>query len=288
MIGSVTQLEILDRIWARSAGEYVFLPTISRGNFNSGQAHKLPVSELFNQPEDTDVYFTPVAYDEPMRVTENISEPGVLYADLDDGYDRHQLANFPPSVLWETSPNNLQAVWFLTDTVLPSTHTNLNRRLSEHLRADHSSWIPTKLLRIPGSINYKRGGAHGRLLKVREALAYDPEDLMEILPELRRSISDPVTVPAVPTPEEWRALVEEVWPVLTVRAKWLMKQTRVEDRSLHLVQIASEMATIRIDPEVIFGTLTRLVTNKFADRPDVLWNSIVLPISEKAIKNFQS
>lgn len=287
MIGTLTQQEILYQIWDHSRGLYVFLPTISKGVFNNGPAFKL-YPELYNQPESTDVYFTPVAYSDTLRLTENIDKPGVLYADLDDGYDREQLANFPPSMLWETSPNNLQAVWFLTEPVLVGDHIILNKRLNLHLRADRSSWIPTKLLRIPGSINYKRGGAHGRLLKIRESVLYDPVQLNEVLPQLPPAISEGVTVPAVPTAEEWRALVEEIWPVLSIRCRWLLKQRQVEDRSLHLVQIAAEMAAIRIEPEVIFGTLSRLQTNKFADRPDVLWESIVLPMVEKAIKNLQN
>lgn len=278
MLNELTQLEVLQQIWARSAGEYVFTPTIDRGVFTEGLAAFPENVSLLPQSEGVDVYFTPVLYDFPDRKTENISQPGVLYADLDDGYSRRQLDEYPPSVLWETSPFRLQAVWFLTDPMYPEDQIELNRRFNYNMRADANSWIPTKLLRIPGSANFKRGGVHGRLLKLREALEYDPDDLSAALPELPNRQGLGATVPAVPSPEDWQALLDEVWPVLPLSLRSMMKKSAVSDRSLHLTQMAAAMATISLPPETIFGLLSRLRTNKFADRPEVLWSSVVEPI----------
>lgn len=275
--------DVLHTIWQHSWGGLIFLP--SRDS-ETGQWHENPgVSYLdadLTQPTGHDFYFTPGCYRRGPRKAENLADLGVLYADLDTDYDPAALISIRPSVLWETSPDSLQAVWFIYPSNMPADWTiDLNHKLSIFMRADAGSWIPTKLLRVPESVNWKRGGVRGNLLEFDRNLTYNAVELSEewfirniSLPE---SELDVWGVPNVPTLSEWKATLDKWWPSLPVNARRMLTQPQVSDRSLHLSRLAFSMATISMPPHEIFGILSRLPTNKFSKRPEVLWNSVVLP-----------
>lgn len=282
----MTNTQLLKAIWSRSRGKYVFLPYrtpegewVESPPFTPEDDRNLLVAD--NALPFGDVYFTPVRYNGPRRLPEHQGEIGVLYADLDGEYDREAFSVIPPTVWWETSPGNEQAIWFLTRAVPAEQAIELNRKLSLYLDADHGSWIPTKVLRIPGSVNYKRGKVTGRILSYDPSIEYDPDLLAEDIPDVKPRVFLPdISHPPVPSKTEWEALLRKVWPRLDHRTRVLISQAQVSDRSLHLSRLANAMARVSLSAPEIFGTLSRLATNKFIGRPDVLWKSVVLPAVE--------
>lgn len=272
----MTPTAILQAIWSRSEGDFVFLPIRYNGEWFESDPVR-PMDVLLQPDINADQYFTPVKYTEPRRLPDNQGRIGVLYADLDSAYDREALESIPPTVLWESSPGNLQAVWFLTEAVPAVEAIDLNRKLSYFLSADHGSWIPTKVLRIPESRNMKRGGVQGQLLSYDFDIEYPPALLAADLPDSKpRSVLLDAPHPAVPDLTVWRTLLRKHWPRLSHRDRILIAQAQVSDRSFHLAMLAKSMARVSVPPHEIFGILSRLPTNKFSGRPDVLWKSVVL------------
>lgn len=275
-------LQILSHIWERSEGAFVFLPEKDPA---TGQwietcyaVEDVNHFDVMDWGLKHDLFFSPVRYTGRERIVEQQGNIGILYADLDDKYDQERLAKYEPSFLWETSPGSFQAVWFLSHPIPPEQAIELNRKLSLYVGADHASWIPTKLLRIPETPNWKRGGVQGTLVSYDLSIQYIPEDLQKFLdplvPEKAPVVSD--GVPEVPTEEEWKATLSEIWPKLDTPTKKLLTREYVEDRSLFLARVAKRMATISIPPEVTFRVLSRHRANKFTARPDTLWTSVVL------------
>lgn len=269
--------DYLRHIWKRSERGLVFLPVreAATGTWVEGPAlpSDAPLSD--EQAPGYDYYFTPSTYALDPRRKEHLANMGVLYADLDDKYNKERLDLVPPTLLWETSPSRMQAIWFLNRPHPPVEAIAINRRLSLFLDADHGSWMPTKLLRVPGTVNWKRGGVEGQVLAFNTNV-YTFGELDDLLPHYPESISGGDDVPMVPSLPEHKALLRKWWPRLSHRAKKLMASQQVADRSLVLATLAEEMATIKIPPDEIFGLLSRLPINKFRNRPLVLWQSVVL------------
>jgi hypothetical protein len=84
------------------------------------------------------------------RKKENAVPCRGLWADL-DAVDPRKLGALKPTIAIETSPRRYAGLW-LTDRV---AEVSLNKRLTYHLGADKSGWCFTKLLRLPGSRNWK-------------------------------------------------------------------------------------------------------------------------------------
>lgn len=277
----MSPLELLQQVWQRSEGEFVFLPyrTEAEGWVEAEGVRPHDVTEIVSQ--DGDLYFTPVRYVATPRTADNQGMVGVLYADLDHDFDIEAVANMQPTLLWETSPGSYQAIWFLDRAVPAAQAIDLNKRLSHLVHADMGSWIATKVLRIPGTVNWKRGGQMGEVIAFDPDVVYPVDRLNEDLPHVPRSISKDSPAPAMPTRAEHRALLIELWPRLDHRTKQMLLFDEVPDRSLHLARLAKSMAKLNLDAPTIFGTLSRLPTNKFFHRPDVLWSSVVLTAVEQ-------
>lgn len=278
---SMNQHELLRRIWKRSAPGYVFLPTKDRGEWIEAEAI-LPENVLAVADEEADQFFTPTTYLARERKLENMARMGVLYQDLDDKFDARELHGLPPTILWETSPDHLQAIWFLSQHVDPQMGVALNRRLATLMNADHSSWIGTKVLRIPGTTNQKKGGVRGRLLDYDFSVVYDVGFLHKILPAPSKAVTLNISAPPMPTREQAMEILSDVWPLLDRQTQNMLTQRHVTDRSLYLTRLANRLALLSIPPEKIFGLLARLPNNKFFDRPDVLWDSVVLTATQRA------
>lgn len=278
-------LQILHAIWERSTGAYIFLPTRCASGWDEGDAlHVEVVDADIWQYEGYDYYFTPVRYIDTRRHPENQGMIGVLYADLDGAYDREVFDMFPPSVWWETSPGMEQAIWFLQKPIEWERAIELNRKLSVALKADHGSWIPTKLLRVPGTLNNKRGGILGRVLSFQPTTVYNVAYLESKLEALvtERPVRLESEMPVPPDHKQWQELLEKWWPKLDHQTKKMLLAAEVPDRSLHLARLAKRMRAISIPPQEIFGILHRLQTNKFYNRPEALWRSVVLTGDEAA------
>lgn len=274
--------DILSTIWETSPGDFVFLPAKNSwtGEWLEGGAEdKLVVEPLEYNPE-LDLYFTPGTYRTRTgaRQETNHAPMGVLYADLDDEFNRQRLTELAPSLLMETSHGMYQAVWLLTDPLPVDEAKDLNRRLSNWLDADYGSWIITKVLRIPGSMNWKRGGQRVEVVIWDPSLRRSPDLLDLWLPPAPKpsTLSVDVPHPPLPTSAQSRATINRLFPRFDHRTKELLTIYHPQDRSLFLARSAKRLADCGLTPEEIFVVLYNHPANKFRSRPNVLWESVIL------------
>lgn len=262
--------ELLDLIWSRSEGGFVFMPRKYFGRWQETPA--IPTSEisaanirsLIRDEVGNDSYFSARSFTGGRRVEQNAGPSSVLYADLDAVAP--DTVPIMPSVAWETSPGSYQAIWFL-DTMLPADeHAVLNRALSKFVGADMNSYISTKVLRIPGTLNWKRRRGitpvRGRLLWVFERLFQSPGDISEALPieEARREI-EAVTIPP---PNKRSMLRHDYWGGLSLRLRSAISKKAVPDRSGHIRMVAKQLAREGVPISAAFAYIEPRPWNKWA------------------------
>ena len=101
-----------------------------------------------------DVYFSVAAFSEPVRsANDERATSRVVYADA-DGFEPGDF-RLAPSIRVQTSPGNYHAYWVLDRPYGQHEVSEVARKISKAHNLDPSSGIPTKLLRVPGTVNTK-------------------------------------------------------------------------------------------------------------------------------------
>lgn len=229
------------------------------------------------QRHGADLFFTPnlFAFSSQKRSNETTLPSGVLFADL-DGAPKPPI---PPTILWETSPGNMQAVWFLDYPLSYERWADLNKRMTYYTGADKGGWMGSKLLRVPESVNWKRR-AFGTLHYARHETSFDPVMLDKRLPRL-----DPQPVsegegrhPKPCQPRLRESLMVENWDNMSLLTRSMLSQPRVRDRSMHIWKTAKQLKKDAFDPGTIFQLIWVQPWCKWrTDRydPDQLWSEIL-------------
>lgn len=222
----------------------------------------------------SDLYWAPLGFQHPERRNKTAADFAVLFADIDDG----RIVKFHgdlPSFLWQTSPGMYQAVWLL-DEPLPTYESwaSLNQRLTYFLEADKGGWMGSKVLRIPGSVNFKRSTEGvlitGKIIN-QSGWVFETAKLDDLLPKVhKRGPMDPTEVPASWTRAEHYARSKEL--PLSLRA--LLFQKTVGDRSLHIVRTANEFIRQGVSMEDTYRFIEQRPWNKFDWRPATLWAEV--------------
>jgi hypothetical protein len=94
--------------------------------------------------------------------------------------------NFPAPTLWvESSPGKAHLYWLLNKTIDPLEAERINRRIAKAIGGDNG-WHLTKLLRVPGTRNYKYADAPTVRLLDRKGPTYAPDvlDNHRLIPRL--------------------------------------------------------------------------------------------------------
>lgn len=112
------------------------------------------MSWLKDNKRSGDLYFCTTTLSAPRRVKENVQSSRYLWQDLDN-VNPSELGKLRPTIAWQSSPGRYQALWKLNDVYEPDRIEALNQALAYKVGADQGSWILTKVLRIPGTRNYK-------------------------------------------------------------------------------------------------------------------------------------
>lgn len=267
--------EIVTRIWRWGSPGMAYIPIQKRPENQWDERE--PTDSRFGlvvelpQPENYDYYFSPLTFD-GARKNANVVEPiRVLYADLDES---HPATVSPrPTIAWETSPGMYQAVWLVNEYMTRAFFEQINKRLTYATGADKGGWHPSKVLRVPGSINWKRGGVKGRVLW-NENRYVSVRILDKLLPEAEAlEVSpDAPPAPALPTEELWEVLYQGLPPGL----KYLLNKAPAQSRSEHMWRLIQEMKEYGYSPPETFQVLWFAPANKYRDqrRPHRLWEDI--------------
>lgn len=101
-----------------------------------------------------DLYFCITTLSGSQRLKENVLPSRYLWQDLDE-VDPRTLGWLKPTIAWQSSPGRFQALWRLDKVCKADRIERINRALAYRVGADQGSWILTKVLRIPGTTNYK-------------------------------------------------------------------------------------------------------------------------------------
>ncbi len=103
-----------------------------------------------------DVYFSVSSYSQAVRRKEHAGMCSVVYVDADE-WDLGN-AKIEPSVVVQTSPAHYQAFWFLTEPISAEDAATFSHKISVAHKddgCDQSSWIMTKVMRVPGTTHAK-------------------------------------------------------------------------------------------------------------------------------------
>lgn len=251
---------IIETTWKRAAPGNVYMPWQVRNKehwYQNRWFNGAPVTEIGTQPQSCDWYWSPLSFDGD-RHNQTATEPiRVLYADLDPVHP-DSLA-IRPTAAWLTSPDSYQALWYITPIGL-GAFVRLNKALTYTIKADRSGWHPSKVLRVPGSLNWKRGGVRGHVLWFDPDRIYSATVLSQTLDEVAEGTlpdSDPKVV-SLPTEEE--ALELEKGLPMGIRAA--LNQTVMDDRSQHIWRTAKLMKRFGISEDVAFKVIWYKPWNK--------------------------
>lgn len=268
--------EWVRRIQSKSGTDesYGFLGHLGRQMAGKFSETTIGPHSHFNTPQQQgeDSFFTPLRFYTNVRKTEFASHPGVLFADLDG-------APYPfitPTYYWQTSPGNTQAIWYLKGQVEDIREwEHMNQRLTYALGADKGGWSASKLLRVPGTHNFKRdclvGKAHYRDVE------YSFEALDDVLPKLAQHWSvEHTKAPDLPSKvASFEELVKH-WPAFGMYTKSLLEASVVSDRSYHVVKAIKSLRKDGLVDTEIFIVIWGRHWNKWRlkQNPDRLWLEI--------------
>ena len=266
--------KIVKWLWRNQEGAYAFVSMKAAEEWHDYPLRPDFPTEAMVQPEGTDLFFTPLTFGNDRRLAHNAVNPGVLFADLDPV--NPQELSIMPSIAWETSPGSYQAVWILTEpTPYLTKWSDLNRRMTYFTGADKGGWSASKVLRWPGSVNYKYPEQpQGRVLWANLDHHFELEWLDSKLPDLTNlKVEEGSEAPHI---EENKNRLAKMWEQLPPRLQWKLKDENVKDRSVHIVRVAHMMREADVDPYVAFQMLWYAPWNKwrFRNNPDRLWTEV--------------
>lgn len=271
--------EILHWVWDNAQGD-PYMATIDRNHGDAFQEQRIkPGMEIPTQrTPGQDLFFTPLTFDGPRHNT-NARGLGLLFADLD--HIKLDIINqIPPHLLWQTGPTTTQGIWKLNARIGEhDAWADLNQRMTYYMQADKGGWHGSKFLRVPETINYKYSPGHvGTVLHYKpQAVGYDAEALRAKMPAVEQGAHSDEERPEEPTLEEWKALVHDMWPDLSLGSRSALVQRGARDRSRFVVAIVNKLMAEGHSKEETFSLVWGASWNKWRTdrhRPDYLWDVI--------------
>lgn len=275
-------LKTLNFIWSHSRGDYVHLPFRTvHGAWTENPIGAEGVTATDLDMPGCDTYFSPLRFDTVGRKLSDVGSPGVLFADLDTA-EPYGLDFVKPNLVWETSPGSMQAVWLLekpTDDIMLWRETN--QRLTYALGADKGGWMENKVLRVPGSPNWKRA-KDGVPAEGTPASGYgyylDLQEVHDNLPPVSSGSAAP-EVPSVQSREYRDKLLAES-PLPLSMHYWLRmtpeeyQRRRKPDRSFLIMKTAYALSKIGYPIEDALALIYYTPWNKWPHSPVTLWRQI--------------
>ena len=206
------------------------------------------------------------------RIKANAAPVTSLWTDTDGG---HVSSDFTPTAVVESSPGRLQSYFGLSRPIPPAEAEELNQRIAYATDSDPSGFDLTQLLRAPGTLNHKYEGAPTVKLLYANGVAYDPDDLDRILPQLPEAMQARAQRKA-----SCSELTDDEAPIVLDAyglATWKGENPKVGDggtldRSGSLVKIGRVLFDAGMTRAGIVPALRErdasLGWNKYSDRPD--------------------
>jgi hypothetical protein len=285
-------VEFLRSVWSKQpyTEGYVFLSFKDSTGWNDcplDLSDVLRGSVTFPKAEDdAEWYFCPNVFSGPHRRKKLVLPSVWLYADLDEvdpvrGVD----PVLPATAAWQTSRGRYQCLWQLTKPVPLKYHASLNRSLTYGTGADKGGWSVTKVLRIPGTKNFKRDVPEPVALLWSNKQIYRPSFVVSALKDLKAE--DHQDLPKdFREPQESRAeILQRHKGTLSKRARTLLRarDTAGEDRSARLWELECLLIEAGMSPEEVLVVVRGTVWNKFRKQKrevEQLWREVMKAAQE--------
>ena len=267
----------LRRVWGTQEG-YVFTPYKTE-KWIEPDAIKWPTEEKIPSPPlQSDSYYCPNVFRSGRRLKGNVGKLKWLYSDL-DSVDPRSL-DLRPTIAIQTSPGRYQGLWELKRPVGPKKFEDLNRRLTYATGSDKGGWHLTKVLRVPGTYNYK----YPTPKKVRklwdDKTTFTVREIEEFVKGVESHDLDPLVQSLILPAESSESIIRRVWDRLDPRGKELLGEKREQpegERSDRLWELECRLLEAGLEPEEVFLVVRGSVWNKFRDRrnaDDYLWREV--------------
>ena len=276
-------IDIVKDIWSLSTGRYASIATIDRSNggtkFQELLYPKNEFARTFEQGFKMDYYFSALTFCGQQRTNTNFCGSKVLFADLDGSDPRDLPGYLQPTIAWETSSASFQAVWFLRKEVgTYEDWASLNKRLTITTGADRGGWMGSKLLRIPGTINWKRTDPEQGEMLWENGPTYDREHLEKVLDPLKPALrpTERTGVEKLELDADFRKeLISQNWPQLSLKVRAMLMKEQVRDRSLHIIHTIYQLKKEGFGNVEIFYMIWWAPWNKWRpNQAERLWDEI--------------
>ncbi len=215
-----------------------------------------------------DLYFCATTLKQARRVKENVTGSRYLWQDLDESDPRKFPEDLRPTVVWESSPGRYQALWKLDKAVKDlELLESLNKRLAIAVNADKGSWILTKVLRIPGTKNWK----YPKKPLVRLLWENGPTHDVEVLDgRLAKQPRDKEIERTEIQEGDWDRTLEENWSRIPGKARELLKASLAPEgkRSDVLWFLEHELIKAGLSLSEVYTLVKGSVWNKYRGRKD--------------------
>ncbi|MEP5170463.1 MAG: DNA-primase RepB domain-containing protein [Shimia thalassica] len=205
-----------------------------------------------------DQFFSPNVYTRPKRLVKCVHLCRLGWCDIDKG-DPNSFDPLP-SVVWETSPGNTQALWFWDRPHTPKRASAFSKALTYRHGGDKGGSAPNKLLRLPGSFNHKPAYA-GPFIPLRH---YDTRLIFkrpELLPDKDRNYGAQIVASHMnPRAHDRFAVLKKYRSKLTASTRSLIRRNRVQapDRSSRIFAMVAGLheagETLEEIASVIWGS----------------------------------
>ena len=251
-----------------------YLPIMQNGAWR-----ELTADEFYKQKPkgEFDLYFSVLTFDGARR-KENALPNMWLWADLDNvsPFD----LDMKPTIAWESSHKRYQCLWRLDSGASADTLEQTNRLLTYKIGADKGGWSRTKVLRVPGSMNYKYDPPQEVKLLWDDGPDYSLKDVWEYVgyTDGDGNVVDQST--EIPQQDEdYEKLYEIAWDILEPRGRRLLSAKEAwGDRSARLWELECMLLEAGLSKENVFFIVRQSVWNKHKDKTDSderLWQEIV-------------
>jgi hypothetical protein len=163
--------------------------------------------------EDADVFFGVAVRAGRKGTAEESLRTSLLYSDLDHGLAKAKAFPLKPTFVQRTSKGRFQALWVLvepvdlTDETERAEYEHVLRGLVAATGGDENARDIARVLRFPGSVNWKRAEpVISTPVLFEPGREYNLSDFALYLPELEPLDEQRTTRPATPA-SEWREIV---------------------------------------------------------------------------------
>jgi len=262
----VDSKSFLQEVWAAQPHEegWVFL-SIKRGDSWTDKALEWTSEgvRIPKLPRDADVYFCPNVFSEPERKRQFALPTVWLHADLDEV--EPDAVALSPTTAWRTSKGRYQCLWRSTRPLAVKHFEALNQRLTYLTGADKGGWSVTKVLRVPGTLNHKRGKPQRVELMWDDLQHYLPKVVLNLVRDVK--VVKQVGVKDLELPDiTWDALYRRHKGILTTRARQLLRARKavVGERSDRLWELEATLLECGVPREEVLLLVRGTVWNKYA------------------------